>query len=871
MKLPIKYKIALGLTSLVITIIFLLVSLGIGPDPRTATLEGRKRSCESIAIGSTILLVHDDIRGIELLLSSMVERDPTMLSAALVQASGRVNTQVGDHEKLWDATSTDSSTETQVQVPLYAGDNKWGRVEMCFRPIRDKGWYGLFTNPWTKLLGLSSLLTFLAFGVYLSFVLKQLDPQKAIPKRVQFALDNIAEGLLVTDRRGRVLLANEAFASWSGVRPEQLIGVDAKRFPWTDRETQQPPTEYPWLQAMVHETSQSHWLMSLTDREEKELTLIAHASPLIGNDGRYRGVLTSFEDVSALEHHKKELSKAKDAAEDANKSKSEFLARMSHEIRTPMNAVLGYTEVLRLGMVESEEQRDQHLATIQNSGEHLLALINDILDLSKIEAGKMDLELTRVSPLAVIEEVVSVLKVKADGKGIDLTSEFPTHLPETIVTDPVRLRQAVINLVGNAIKFTDKGGVRVVMRMLDRNQQASPGKAGLMLAIDVVDTGIGMTKEAMEKIFEPFSQADTSITRRFGGTGLGLTISLQLAEKLGGALSARSAVGAGSVFTFKFNSGSLEGVRVLPANQIQKQASKPTAAAKVQEKLPPGKILVVDDSEANRRLVCLYLQKAGVEVREAVNGKEAVEMATGESFDVILMDMHMPIMDGFTATQALRSQGQTCEIIALTADVMKDDERKCRDAGCSGFLTKPISRDRLTAALRVALSNVSGDRPRQAATALRKAKPQRKTQAQSKPVAKPRKASSDSPSRPSAAVPPKTSPKTGESSDNSPIECTLWFDDPEFIGIVEAFVTTLDQKVPEMRQATKDKRFDELVELAHWLKGSGGTIGFGAFTEPAAAMEAAAESKDLARVESNLLKVENLQSRIEIPSSPVLS
>ncbi|MEO1524420.1 MAG: response regulator [Planctomycetota bacterium] len=820
--IPVRYQLAFGLTTIVTTTLMVLVTFGFGPDAHQATREGRKRLTEAIAINSSIQLSQNDLQRIETVLNAMVERDPQLLSAAVIRSGGVKVIEVGDHTEFW-SNETEYSTDSEIQVPLVSSGATWGMVQFRFTPIESTSLASLLQNPWTKFIGLGGLVAFALFSLFLRYTLKQLDPKKAIPKRVQFALDNIAEGLLVTDKRGRVLLANEAFTSWTDRRPEQLIGMDARHFAWGVAD--ESDDNFPWLRALAEERAQANFMMGLVDVGGNALTLVAHSSPLLGNDGQYRGVMTSFEDITTLEHHKVELSKAKDAADEANKAKSDFLARMSHEIRTPMNAILGYTDVLRCGMVENESQRDEHLLTIHQSGEHLLALINDILDLSKIEAGKMEIEITDVSLLSLVGQVVSVLKIKAEEKSIYLKPEFATPLPRTVRTDAVRLRQSLINLIGNAIKFTERGGVRLVARM-------TRGKHP-KLAFDVVDTGIGMTPDAMQKIFDPFSQADSSITRRFGGTGLGLSISVQIAERLGGKLSVASEVGKGSIFTLVIDPGTISSTDLFSPENIDLDKllsdDRSTDENSGQVRLAESKILVVDDGESNRRLVSLYLKRAGVEVFEAENGAEAIEIAATVDFDVILMDMHMPVMDGFEATRQLRSSGFTRDIFALTADVMKDDERRCREAGCSGFLTKPISLNRLMSALTASLGEASTEEEQ-----LVEIRNEIETLGEE-----------------AAAV-------------GSPIVSSLPTEDPDFHEIVVLFVGRLQPKLDEMSQAAQQGNFENLSDLGHWLKGAAGTVGFEQFTAPAAALESSAKSRDAEGVSRNLREIQDIAARIEI-------
>ena len=287
----------------------------------------------------------------------------------------------------------------------------------------------------------------------------------------------------------------------------------------------------------------------------------------------------------------------------ANAAKSQILACMSHEIRTPMNAILGYTDVLLKGFDHDPSNCQKHLETIQSSGEHLLALINDILDLSKIESGKLELELARCSPHEILTQVVSVLQVAKTEKDVSLEFDWRGPLPESIVTDEVRLRQMVMNLASNAVKFTDEGRVKITAWV-------DPNPASPKLIVEVTDTGIGIAPENLSRIFSPFSQADATVTRRFGGTGLGLAISRDLAHSLGGEIAVSSQVGKGSTFVMVIATGPLDGVPMLDPNDMVAKESGTTQTVELVDLLD-RRILVVDDGCANRDLVALYLRRAG--------------------------------------------------------------------------------------------------------------------------------------------------------------------------------------------------------------------------------------------------------------------
>jgi len=508
----------------------------------------------------------------------------------------------------------------------------------------------------------------------------------AAEEQFREVLEGVADALVVFDVEGSLRLVNPATERLFGAASDELLDVKVQDLlQFTD-----PLAVDAWPRLLATDRPTRPWRgQAVAQRRDGGTVDVEIVLSGFHRDERAFWIAT-IRDVSDLTSLNRSLEQMKAEADASNQAKSEFLANMSHEIRTPMTAILGYVQLLR-----DELQDPQHVEamnTIQRNADFLLEIINDVLDLSKIEARKFEIQRTQLSPSTLTEEIASLMAVAAQTKGIRLITNYETQIPDSIESDPKRLREILLNLVGNAIKFTDEGEVRLSVALHDH---ATDPK----LTFTVRDTGIGMSPGELKQVFQPFWQVNSAAGRRAGGTGLGLTISKHLAELLGGSIEVESRQGAGSIFWLTIPTGSLAGIALInPAEHAVELRS----TAESNGELPPlaCHVLAVEDRRDNQFLIREFLRRAGAVVTVASDGRTAIDLIAkaqhdGQPFDVVLMDMHMPEMDGYAATTELRAHGHHLPIIALTASAMKGDHERCLEVGCDDYLPKPIDFRRL--------------------------------------------------------------------------------------------------------------------------------------------------------------------------------
>ena len=502
------------------------------------------------------------------------------------------------------------------------------------------------------------------------------------------ALEQTGESIVISNLAADIEYVNEAYLIHSGYRREELIGRNARML----QSGKTPKETYAALWSAL--SSGRTWRGELYNRTKDGREYIEYAtiSPLRLADGRITHYVGAKADITERKAGEVQLRVAKEAAEAANLAKSRFLAAMSHEIRTPMNAILGMAQVLQMPGV-GEAERQDYAATILGSGKTLLALLNDILDLSKVEADKVGLEAVAFEPAQVIGEAQALFAHIARGKGLRLDAGW-SGAPRQYLGDAHRLRQMLGNLVSNAVKFTAQGEVRIEGREVG---EAGEGEQTALLEFSVSDSGIGIASDDQALLFQAFSQVDSSITRRYGGSGLGLSLVARLAQLMGGEAGVDSEAGRGSRFWFRIRVGRVAAGPLPAPSSAAARLGRPAQFS--------GRVLVVEDNPDNRKVIGILLHKLGLDTLQAEDGQQALDaLAAGEAVDLILMDVQMPGVDGYAASAALRQREHDSgaprrPIVGLTAEVFAEDRRRCLAAGMDDVLTKPIVFEALQAML----------------------------------------------------------------------------------------------------------------------------------------------------------------------------
>ena len=609
-------------------------------------------------------------------------------------------------------------------------------------------------------------------------------------------IESNIDALMTTDPSGIITDVNKQMEALTGCTRDELIGAPFKSY-FTD-----PERAEAGIKLVLSQKKVTDYELTACARDGKQTVVSYNATTFYDRGRTLQGVFAAARDVTERKRVEAELREAKANAESASRTKSDFLASMSHEIRTPMNAIMGIADLLAKTALSPEQ--DKYVQIFRRAGDNLLNLINDILDLSKVEASQLELERTGFSVKDHLEKVTEMVAGRAREKGLALVCEIAPNVPADLVGDPTRLRQVLINLLGNAIKFTESG--EVALRVAPDAGSSVP----TALRFTVSDTGIGIPSEKLGQVFEPFTQADSSTTRRFGGSGLGLTISKRLVELMGGRIWAESTVGKGSVFAF-----------AVPFERWA-AADRPTAAPAgtgFNAPLPALRILLAEDSPDNCTITVAYLQDTPYRVEIAENGTIACEKFTAGQYDLVLMDRQMPVMDGLTATRTIRAWEQANDrpptpIIALTASALKGDREMCLAAGCTAYLSKPIKQEVLLQAIK----------------------------------------------EHSIVAPPSSK------EENSRMDTILVRANPKFADLIPVFLQNCRKNVIAMLDALDRGDFETVEILGHGMRGAGGSYEFQAITDIGAALEQAAESADTDASRKWVGELSGYLDRVEIIS-----
>ena len=609
-------------------------------------------------------------------------------------------------------------------------------------------------------------------------------------------IESNIDALMTTDAAGIITDVNKQMEALTGCTRDELIGAPFKSY-FTD-----PERAEAGIKLVLSEKKVTDYELTACSRDGKQTVVSYNATTFYDRNRTLQGVFAAARDVTERKRVEAELQQAKAIAETASQAKSDFLASMSHEIRTPLNAIIGIADLLAKTALSPEQ--DGYVQIFRRAGDNLLHLINDILDLSKVEASQLELERTAFALDDLLEKVREMVAVRAQEKRLALVCEIAPGVPNDLIGDPTRLRQVLLNLLGNAIKFTESG--EVALRVTPEHGDGAP-RATLRFTIS--DSGIGISAEKLSAIFERFTQADSSTTRRYGGSGLGLTISKRLVELMDGCIAVQSVVGQGSTFSFAVP---LE----IRTSAVRRAATLEATGA--QHPAPALRILLVEDSADNRTIAMAYLRSTPHDIDIAENGSVAYDRFTAGRYDLVLMDRQMPVMDGLTATRAIRewehaNQRTPTPIIALTASALKGDREKFVAAGCTAYLTKPIKQDVLLDAI---------------------------------------------------AQHSRGPPPVRERGEDEKIRVHT---EGQFSDLVPVFLQNRRDDVAALAKALRDEDFDTVARLGHGMKGAGGSYGFQAISDFGAVLEQAALMADIVALRASVEALSRYLDRVELVSN----
>ncbi|MAE63923.1 MAG: hypothetical protein CMJ18_06585 [Phycisphaeraceae bacterium] len=674
-------RISVALASMVMAVLFTAQFIRLVPDERGALLKGRKTLAESLAIQASWAARNEDLGTMRAIIKANKVRNNDIRSIALRRENGELLMSSSHHEKLWADIQDEQSTSTHFQVPIFRNEASWGTLEIVFPVLERGGYVDLIAGSGTALTLFIGSTCFLGFAFYLRKTLRHLDPSAVVPERVKIMLDTLAEGVVVLDHHERIVLANESFSRTVGRETTSLLGHKPSDIPWTKPRSEEAPEIYPWTEATKQGEARLSVPLQLSDDQGTARNFIINAAPIRSADGKPRGALATFDDITEVEEKNVQL-------ELATRAKSDFLASMSHEIRTPMNGVVGMLSLL--GRTTLDDRQGRYARVAASSADSLLGLINDSLDFSKIEADKIELECIAFDLCDLVERVADTFSQKASEKKLELIASVEPGVPTEVKGDPDRLRQIVTNLVNNALKFTEKGEVKIRATLkADTDSHAD-------IAIGVSDTGIGIPEDRIDRLFKSFSQVDASTTRKYGGTGLGLAISKRLTELMGGEIGVTSVYGEGTTFTCTVH--------------LEKDSESAGQGVTLPAELRGAGVLVVDANASTRDHLQEQMAHWGLEVTTAAGRDEAAAALEGPDGSAIRFVLLEGAMDGLESMVAsIRGRTEAPSLIYVNNIDTPFDAARLKGLGGAAQVTKPIHVSDVLRGLRVAAGIDSGE------------------------------------------------------------------------------------------------------------------------------------------------------------------